>query len=105
MSKTIRRKGRSIPKHWLQDYVYVKEFGGFKYVDYPEDQMKWEIKKFHLDLGITIDYPYVPKSYKRCLNKHFRAKMNCETKRILKQHDFYEYSFNRCYLDAAYDYW
>lgn len=89
----------------MYDFKYNEELGFIQYVMMDDGELKWEIKKFHLDIGHTVDYPHVPKSVIKIYNNSFRSKMKREVNRIWRQNDFFEYCFDVNYLDAAYTYW
>lgn len=102
MSRTYRRKNR-IPEWVVTEWKKID--GIWTDVPYIDNELKTVISKYKSDSGECCDGNDVPKRFRQTLNRIFRAKMNAETQRILKQADYYEYEYTPFGQTAAWEYW
>lgn len=107
MSKTIRRKSKKLPDHWLMDIVkldckYGKYWGK---VETDPNTVKKLTAKYHSDSGDNMFMGNAPKHYRKMLDRSKRAKESAELKRILKSTNYEDYSFMLRKKDANYNWW
>ena len=104
MSRTKRRTNRKPPK-WVTHKLLWQDkcpiwrplFG---------TELAKSINKYHADTGVGYGWAgHAPASFRRDCNREFRAKMKHETRRILKQGDYWDYEFKPFKKDAGWLYW
>ena len=110
MSRTRRRKRTP---EWVLNPCYWKLNGrvvGFR-DDFPswtqhnkasDNDLKCIKNKYHSDAYDDIN---APKWFRQERNRNYRAKMNHETSRILKQGDYSDYSYKRYVKDVNWLWW
>lgn len=89
MSRTVRRKGMrpsDLPKWVTHDWDTID--GIWKQVPYEGKELNQILAKQRSDLGYNIDRTDAPKYYRQDLNRHYRLRMNRETRRVQKYADY-----------------
>lgn len=103
MSRTYRRKG----KIYENFYDYYFRFGGvFREPPYTEHEKKIIFAIIHSDSNKRRCWlANAPARFRRDIERNKRAKDKNELRRINKQGDYEEYSFNPRRKDAAWLWW
>jgi|GEM_PF-5827899 len=103
MSRTYRRVNRDLPEWITHDWKPID--GVWKDIPYEGKKLKKIVSIQYTDNGCCIDGNDVPAHYRKTINREFRAKMKQEVRRILKQHDYENYSFNLYRNTVAWDWY
>lgn len=117
MSKTIRRKKvRNITV--LREWCYTlnskhKDTIAYKgclnsccSVDCPYRDDEYTISKFHRDTRPNYGWKgAAPKSFRKTVEREYRAKTKAEVRRLYKTEDYHNYTFNKHVKDAGWRYW
>lgn len=105
MSRTYRRKNTKVPKWFITELKYEK--GYVKEIPYTGKKLKRAIAKYYSDCGYGLGWmtASTPKWFRQERNRLYRVKMKREVKRILREEDFENYSFDPFKKDTKYLWW